>query len=108
MSSLRISASITPTLTGVMIATALGGASINAYPTPNMGIPPHHEAFYKTSQFDISSTSETFSPLALSNSSEINEIDNLMLQVFEKISKDSKPLDEKFAKILSDNILDLF
>ena len=108
MSSLRISSSITPTLTGIIFATALGSASINTYASPNINIPHHHEAFYKTSQIDLNKTSQTFSSLALSNPSDIHEIDSLMLQVFEKISKDSKPLDEKFAKILSDNILDLF
>lgn len=106
MSSLNIRASITPTLTGVIFATALGSASISTY--ANHSMPSHHEALYKTPQIDLNKTSQTFSSLVLSNQFDIHETDNLMIQVFEKISKDSKPLNEKFAKILSDNILDLF
>lgn len=107
MSSLRISSSITPTLTGIVFATALGSASINTF--ANVAVTPHHhEAFHKAPSIDLNSTAQTFSSVALTHPSQISEIDNLMLQVFENISKDSKPLDEKFAKILSDNLLDLF
>lgn len=106
MSSLRIRETITPTLTGVILATALSSASINTYANKSL---PHSDAFYKVAMpADLNKTSETFSALGLSNTSNVNEVDNLILQVFEKISKNSKPLDSDFAKILSDNMLDLF
>lgn len=107
MSSLKIRETITPTLTGVILATALGSASINTY--ANKSLPHNHEAFYKVAtQNDLNKTAKTFSALELVNSSDVHEVDNLMLQVFEKISKNSKPMDPEFARILSDNILDLF
>ena len=107
MSSLRIRETITPTLTGVMLATALGSASINTY--ANKSLSHNHEAFYKVAtQNDLNKTSKTFSALGLLNPSDVHEVDNLMLQVFEKMSKNSKSMDPEFARLLSDNILDLF
>ena len=72
-------------------------------------IRPCADAFYKSvAQTDLNKTSKTFSALGVTNPTDVHEVDNLMLQVFEKISKNSKPLDPEFAKILSDNMLDLF
>jgi len=105
MGSLRMCSSITPTLTGVMLATALGTASFNTHANANALYAPD---IYKASKIDLSETSKTFSSLDITKKSEVLEIDSLLIQAFEKISKNSKPLDEDFAKILSDNILDLF
>ena len=107
MSSLRIRDTIAPTLTGVILASAVSSASINTYANKSLSHTP--EAFYKSvAQTDLNKTSKTFSALGVTNPTDVHEVDNLMLQVFEKISKNSKPLDPEFAKILSDNMLDLF
>lgn len=107
MSSLRVRDTIAPTLTGVILATALSSASINTY--ANTSFSHNHDAFYKAAMpTDLNKTSKTFSALDVINASDVHEVDNLMLQVFDKISKNSKPLDPEFAKILSDNMLDLF
>ena len=103
MSSLTVRNSISPTLTGVMLATVLGSASINTY--AKMYIP---EPFYNTPAKDLNKTNQTFSSVISRSRDESQEIDSLIVKVFEKFGKDSKPLDDEFARILSDNILDLF
>lgn len=107
MSSLSMSNSISPTLTGVILATALGSASFNSYASYLNNV-HSSDTFHKTQELDLSKTSQTFSAISIDKDHEEVEIDNLMIEFFEKISKNSKPLDPEFAKILSDNMLDLF
>lgn len=105
MSNLKFRKTISPTLSGIVIATVLssGCVSANAKAIPNLDT-----GHIRGCQINFGKTSHTPSSFLQTNELESYMIDDLMLQVFENISKDSKPLDEKFARILSDNLLDLF
>ena len=103
MSNLTVRNSISPTSTCVMLATVLGSASINTY--ANMYT---SEKAYVTPVKDLNKTNQTFSSVVSRSQYKSDEIDGLILKVFEKFEGNSKPLDDEFARILSDNILDLF
>ncbi|WP_151956096.1 hypothetical protein [Acinetobacter guillouiae] len=107
MSNLQLTKSISPTLSRIVFATALSSACIAANANANL---MHNSEINYTGGYQINfgKTSHTSSSFLLTNDLEAYMVDDLMLQIFENISKDSKPLDEKFARILSENLLDLF
>jgi|GEM_PF-2213356 len=108
MGSLTVNHLTTPTLTGVMLATALGSMSFNTSAhQPNL---PVHEYTYNrtSSRLDLNSTMETFTSVQYKSSDNSQELGKLIVNVFEKVASGAAPLSDDFAKILSDNILDLF
>lgn len=109
MSNLQLRKSISPTLSRIVFATALSSACIAANANANANLMHNSEINYTGGyQINFGKTSHTSSSFLLTNDLEAYMVDDLMLQIFENISKDSKPLDEKFARILSENLLDLF
>ena len=52
-------------------------------------------------------TPETFSGVQIRSSPQDMNIDNMIISVFEKMSKESVVTDSEIAKIMSDNMLDL-
>ncbi|WP_342370683.1 hypothetical protein [Acinetobacter sp. D009] len=106
MSNLRMSVSVAPTLTGVIFATALGSFSMTSHASQMPLSPP--ELTLKTENLGFSFTSQTFSSVDVKALESSQNLDHMMVNLFEKIAKDAKPLEEDFAKLLSENFIDLF
>jgi len=107
MSSLKLNRSVAPTLTGVIIATALGSFSIadkiNNFYTPNV-----HELTQNTAHLSNRFITETFTSVDVRETNLNESLDNMLIDLFEKISLNAKPLEEDLAKLLSENFIDLF
>ncbi|ENV53872.1 MULTISPECIES: hypothetical protein [Acinetobacter] len=108
MTNLNIQKSIPPTLTGVMLVTAFLSSSSVISQSNHLSFKDSSEIFPKTHYVDLSKTPETFSAVSYATNHGEALLDDLMMDFFEKLSYESKPLDPEFAKILSDNILELF
>ncbi|HFG6880740.1 MULTISPECIES: hypothetical protein [Acinetobacter calcoaceticus/baumannii complex] len=107
MSNLKLNRSVTPTLTGVIIATALGSFSLGDHAN-NLFNPSAHEIIQKKEYLDNSFIPKTFTSVDVKDSNLNESLDNLIVNLFEKISLNAKPLEEDLAKLLSENLIDLF
>lgn len=107
MSSLRFNSSVTPSLTGVIIATALGSVSVASH-AGNHFNPNAHEFIYKMEQMSQNSVPGTFTSVDVKSLSLNDSLDNMIVNLFEKISSNAKPLDADLAQLLSENFIDLF
>ncbi len=107
MSSLRFTNSVTPSLTGVIVATALGSFSVACHAGTNFN-PSAHEAIHKMEQRGGSFISQTFTSVGVVNSSLNENLDYMVINLFEKISYNAKPLDADLAQLLSENFIELF
>lgn len=107
MSNLAFTGSIAPSLTGVIVATALSSFSVTCHAGNNFN-PSANEFIHKMEQIKDSSTPQTFSLLDVRSSNLNNNLDNMMVNLFEQLSANSKPLDADLAQLLSENFVDLF
>lgn len=107
MSSLRFTSSVTPSLTGVIVATALGSFSVACHAGNNFN-PSTHEVIHKMEQMGDSFIPKTFTSVGVINSSINENLDYMVINLFEKISYNAKPLDADLAQLLSENFIDLF
>lgn len=107
MTSLSLRNSVTPSLTGVIIATALGSFSLNSHASSSIH-PNTHDIINKMEQVSSISTPGTFSSVDVKSSYLNDNLDNMIVELFEKISRDAKPLDADFSQLLSENFADLF
>lgn len=107
MSSLRFNSSVAPSLTGVIFATALGSLSVSGY-AGNHFNPNAHEFIYKMEQMSEGTIPGTFTSVDVKSSSLNDNLDNMIVNLFEKISYNAKPLEADLAQLLSENFIDLF
>lgn len=107
MSSLKLNRSVAPTLTGVIIATALGSFSI-ADRTNNFYTPNVQELTQKAAHLSNGFITKTFTSVDVRESNLNESLDDMLVNLFEKISLNAKPLEEDLAKLLSENFIDLF
>ena len=88
-----------PTLSGIIMISALAAAS-TAH---------SHSSYYSSPTSDghiiVKKSAQTFSSLTETKS---DSVDVMLVEVFDRMSKNTKALDDDFARILSENILDLF
>lgn len=88
-----------PTLSGIIMMSALA-----ASPTAQS-----HNTYYNPTKSDghiiMKKSAQTFSSVTETKS---DSIDVMLVKVFDRMSKNTKTLDDDFARILSENILDLF
>lgn len=94
------------TLSGVIVLSALSLIPLQAHSnyTPLSASTNSHFELKDKIVFG-SKSAETFSPILETTSSNTNQ---LLVEVFEKMYKNSSPLDADMAKVLSDNVIDLF
>jgi hypothetical protein len=90
------------TLGGVLLSTALIAPlyAHGYYKTANS---------YQSGSFELKSTEtpETFSAVQIRPYNEEMSIDDMLITVFERMSKESTITDDEIARIMSDNMLDL-
>lgn len=88
-----------PTLSGIIMMSALAATS-TAH---------SHNNYYNPTKSDghiiMKKSAQTFSSVTETKS---DSIDVMLVKVFDRMSKNTKTLDDDFARILSENILDLF
>lgn len=89
-----------PTLSGIIMMSALAATS-TAH--------SHNNNYYNPTKSDehiiMKKSAQTFSSVTETKS---DSIDVMLVKVFDRMSKNTKTLDDDFARILSENILDLF
>lgn len=95
----RASGNSPSTWSGIVMLTALATAPIAHGHTNHFNYPKadKHIATIKSSQ--------TFSDVVEVKSESTGD---MLVRVFERMSKESKPLDEDFARVLSEDMFDLF
>lgn len=93
----RVSGNSPATLSGIIMMSALAVSS-----------PAHsHSNYYASTNGHIivKKSSQTFSAISETKS---ESIEVMLVKVFDRMSKNTKALDDDFARILSENIFDLF
>lgn len=95
----QVSGNSPATLSGIIMMSALAVSS-----------PAHsHSNYYANANANghiiVKKSSQTFSAISETKS---ESIEVMLVKVFDRMSKNTKALDDDFARILSENIFDLF
>lgn len=94
----RISGNSPTTLTNIVMITALATAPVQSY-----------AGYYNDPKTEenivVKNASETYSSIT---ETKTHSAEAMLVRVFERMNEGSKPLDDDLARVLSENILDLF
>lgn len=94
----RMSGNSPSTLSNIVMITALATAPIQSY-----------AGYYSQPKAEdhiiVKKASQTYSSI---EETQTASAEAMLVRVFERMNEGSKPLDDDFARVLSENILDLF
>ena len=95
----RVSGNSPSTISGIIMLTALATTPAHS----------SHANYFNQAKSDnniiMSKSSQTFSDVL---EVKLVNTEDLLVRVFEKMSRESRPLEEDFARILSEDMFDLF
>lgn len=94
----RISGSFPSTLNSLIMVTALAATPLPSYANQYSHPKPNRHIITNKVPSTFSSITET----------KPESIESMLVQVYERMNNNPKQLDDDFARILSENVLDLF